>query len=476
MIYFLGSARMARPGAEPAELRGTSRRVATAASRRALRSALIVLSLSLAHCDEDRRPAELGPAPASPGIAPPPPARARVPVGARTFAAKPYRVDSPPKRAVEAPLVGADLSAPEGVRGSSFVVDRLVDVAAAGPATATPRGVVLFDRANRLWLARRFPGPSSRAAEPRASPIAPLPAAAGPFPLSRAAAVRRQRAYWVSRGRLLSESLSRAGSGRSPVVLRDDARPGTRVATPIGAAVHLREVPEMAAYVARPDDVDAPARAQLWVAGRQEVLTLTPDLASASSVALVVGATGLHALFLEARTGMSIMHVRQVIGTRAQDMRLGEDHAVWVGGPARATTEIDVMVGGATGLSVWMPLERDITHFGLVRLGLDLPAESGSAETSWWLYDNGIEPAPLATTRLCGQRVLVAARPSSAQPGALQQLVLRSANLAAAAPTAILARSRAFFDVSLSPLGRGALLTYVADHRTWARTLRCNSP
>ena len=37
----------------------------------------------------------------------------------------------------------------------------------------------------------------------------------------------------------------------------------------------------------------------------------------------------------------------------------------------------------------------------------------------------------------------------------------------------VLARSRAFFEISLSESGQGALLVYVADHRTWARTLHC---
>lgn len=38
----------------------------------------------------------------------------------------------------------------------------------------------------------------------------------------------------------------------------------------------------------------------------------------------------------------------------------------------------------------------------------------------------------------------------------------------------VVARSEGFFDVSLATIGRGALLAYVADHRTWARSLRCS--
>jgi len=41
------------------------------------------------------------------------------------------------------------------------------------------------------------------------------------------------------------------------------------------------------------------------------------------------------------------------------------------------------------------------------------------------------------------------------------------------APAIVLARSRSFFTVSMCPLGQGALLTYVSDQRSWARSLRC---
>src|SRR5690606_18066238 len=162
-------------------------------------------------------------------------------------------------------------------------IDGLVDIAAAGPIAATDRGVAMFNRDNRLQLAR-LEAPLEAAAAPRETRVAPLPDEAGPFPLARGPAVRRGLAYWVSRGRLLGQSRASAGVG-NPVVLAEDARVGTRVAVPVGASRHLQGVPQVAAYVARPSEPDGPPIAKLWFEGSTAGLGLTDDLASGHSVA-----------------------------------------------------------------------------------------------------------------------------------------------------------------------------------------------
>jgi hypothetical protein len=94
-------------------------------------------------------------------------------------------------------------------------------------------------------------------------------------------------------------------------------------------------------------------------------------------------------------------------------------------------------------------------------------------EPDWLLYDNGIQPAPFAVARVCGRSVVALARPSSPVPHAPQELVVLELDRSARGSPALIARSRAFFDISLVSLDGGALLAYVADHRTWARTIRC---
>jgi hypothetical protein len=120
-----------------------------------------------------------------------------------------------------------------------------------------------------------------------------------------------------------------------------------------------------------------------------------------------------------------------------------------------------------------MTLEQDATHFGLVEVGVPLAEGASPMEADWYLYENGIEPAPFATASICGRTRVILARPTTASPGSPQELVLVETGAASGAPALILARSSAFFDVSLAPLAGGALLAYVADHRTWARVIRC---
>ncbi len=428
-------------------------------------------------CDSRRKLESRGAAPASIGLSRPPPARAEAALapdagaGGRRppAAARPATGGTQPERgdAVDATEVAGSVSAP-------FVIDSLLDVAAAGPIAATDRGLAMFDRDNRLQLAR-LATPLVAGNSPRESPVTALPDDAGPFPLARGPAVRRGLAYWVSRGRLLGQSLASAGTG-SALVLAEDARVGTRAAVPVGPSRELSSVPQVAAYVARPSEPDGPPAAKLWVEGQLSTFRLTDDLASSHSVALAATPLGVNAVFLEARTGMSTVHVRSITFSKQREPSLGEDHIVWVGGPARPTTELFVLPSDEPVLKTFLTLERDMTHFGL--LGLELPLRGEvelPLEPEWRLYDNGIEPAPFALAEVCGRSLVALARPSSAVPHAVQELVLLPLG-DERWPPVVVARSRAFFDVSLVGLSGGALLGYVADHRTWARSIRCLRP
>jgi hypothetical protein len=353
----------------------------------------------------------------------------------------------------------------------ALIIDSLVDVAAAGPATATEHGVVMVNRDNQLQLARlREPLRATRT--PHETAISPLPDSAGPFPLGKGPAVRLGQAFWVSRGRLLTQSVSAAGRG-NVVTLTEDARVGTRVAVPVGPQSYLDALPQLVAYITRAKQADGPLGAQLWVEGRSEPLQLTDDVAAAHSVALAATSYGVAALFLEARTGMSSIHLRPVRVSKSVPPSLDEERIVWIGGPGRPSTELLAL--GADSTSVWMSmaLERDMTHFGLLELRTPLDSHALSLEPDWLIYANGIEPAPFAGASVCGRNMIALARPTSAVPSAPQELVLLDLDGTPAGAGTVLGRAREFFGVSLSALGNGALLSYVADHRTWARSLRC---
>jgi hypothetical protein len=443
------------------------------------RSALVIASCAAlcgaCACESRPRPEIRGAAPESLSLARPPPGKAPT----SEDAAAPTSAPPPPRAADPAAIdrdgkheSGAvDATSAEGIVSAPFIIDGLVDVALAGPVTATEQGVVMVNRRNQLALAR-LRGALDPGGKPVATGIVPLPDSAGPFPLAHGAAVKGGLAYWVSRGRLLAQRLERGGDAEG-LTLASDARVGTRVAVPVGTRRFAPGLPELAAYIAREDGPDAPLRARLWIRGHSETLSLTDDAASAHSVALVETTEGVAAVFLEPRTSMSAIHLRAVRFSKSGTPSLGEDRIVWIAGPGRPSTELFAEPSDASTVMVRMTLERDATHFGLVELGVPLAEGASPLDPDWYLYANGIEPAPFATASICGKTRVILARPSTASPDSPQELVLADLGAARAAPALILARSSAFFDVSVAPLARGALLAYVADHRTWARVIRC---
>jgi hypothetical protein len=95
------------------------------------------------------------------------------------------------------------------------------------------------------------------------------------------------------------------------------------------------------------------------------------------------------------------------------------------------------------------------------------------AEVWWRNYPNGIEPAPASVAWMGGEPVVLYVRPQDPTPNAPQELCLARVTDEGLGPAEVVARARRILMVSLAPVGRGALVSYVADKRTWACTLRC---
>lgn len=329
----------------------------------------------------------------------------------------------------------------------------LADVGPAGPASATPRGVVLITRDDQLLLAALSKDPKSL--------LEAIELDGGAFAqYARGPAITGDFAYWISKGRLVGKRLS--GGGLE--VLAEDARDGTRVAA---ASVGESAV---VAYVARPSTPGGDATARLWVSGG-ETLRLSPEGAAASSVALVETAHGALALTLEGRTGMTPLHARR-LGERGGKVVLEDDVVAWVGGSAQSLTEV---VGGVSpngGVWGFVAIERDVTGFGLAEIDLGERPKMG-APVTWRMYPNGLDPAPVATGRACGESWLAHARPAESKPGAPQELHLSALGANGLGPSRVLSRSRAFVNVSVAAAGDAILVAYTADHRTWGVRVRC---
>lgn len=382
------------------------------------------------------------------------------------------RVVSPAPAPTRRPAPGSRPSAkessepPQSARAASdapFVLDRLADVGPAGPASASRAGVVFTEKNDQLALARldtrALARPETR---PGKTPLAAAAVAAAALSSNpRGPAMEGERAYWVSHGRLVR----RAVGGGALEVLEHDARDGTRVAAPQGARI---SGPAAVAYIANTPHNSLKAR--LWVDGAGE-RELTPEGAAASSVALAAQGSSLMALSIEARTGMSPVHARS-IAWQGGKPELSPDVVVWVAGPADAVTEV-AAVGAADGsVKAFIPLARDIRRFGLATLDIGATPHM-DAPVVWRSYPNGLDPAPVAAGVLCGRETVLYATPIDPKPFAPQNLMLAFVDGGVLGAPVLVASAAQFFNVSFASVGKAALIAYVADRHTWARTLRC---
>ena len=333
----------------------------------------------------------------------------------------------------------------------SWRLSDLSDVAPAGPATATSTGVAMVTVDGSLeiglWQGDGNVEPISRSKDEFA-PYARGPAFAGPY------------AYWIRGKSLVRRGLKQGGT---PELLADDAREGTRVA----AAEVGTDRKAVAAYVA---EAGEELVARLWLDGGKR-LPLTPEGTQATSVNLIPSSGDLLAIILEGRTSMSPVHARRLL-LRGKIPRVADDVVVWVGPPSQALSEVVSLPTPEGDAWSFVALERTVTDFGLARFRVAQDPQM-DVKVDWIEYPNGINPAPIATGQACGQSLVVFARPSEARPRSPQELHVAKVNGTGLAASEVVARSRAFNNVSVAPVKGGALLTWTADWRTWARTIFC---
>lgn len=331
---------------------------------------------------------------------------------------------------------------------SQVLVGEAAEIGPAGPATAAPNGVVLVTKDDRVLLARA----SGRKFEPIGEPAEAFSA------LGRGPAVASEKAYWVSRGRLVRAPLA----GGPLETLVEGAREGSRV-----AALGLKHT-TLVAYLTKPD-AEGTARAKLWIEGGGS-LDLTPEGAGASSVALAETPDGVLAVSIDGRSGMTPVHARRV-RVDGKAATLSADVVSWVAGPAHTFTEVFAGFDAAGGWA-FLPIERDASHFGLasIELGKE-PAMDAPVE--FLDYPNGLNLAPVAAAKVCGQTVVAFVRPKQEEPGSPQELVLTEA---ASGARATVADALGFASVSLAATASGGTLAYVADRKTFAHSLSCHRP
>ncbi|HKO49101.1 MAG TPA: hypothetical protein VJV79_15320 [Polyangiaceae bacterium] len=361
-----------------------------------------------------------------------------------------------PDEARASPSAGLASGVAPGYK-SKLVIDEPQVIGPAGQMSANERGVVMINRADELQLAKRLAGAGER------SHFSTIKGGANDFfAVARGPLLLRGKAYWVKEGKLVR----RAQDNSTPLeILANDARNGTRV-----VAADLSDAPTHAIYISNPVGDDAPPRAKLWVEGGENIV-LSPEGGGASSVAVASIGQDLFTVAIDARSAMTPMHGRRV-HFQAGKAELGPDVVMWVGSTSQISSEVFATTT-PLGVRAFLPIERDVSHFGLVMLALGREPQM-DPKTVWRGYPNGLDVAPVASASFCGTAFVAYVRPENAQPEARQLLELAEITEAGLGPPETVGSARGFTNVSLAAATSSAVLAYVADFRTFASSLRCS--
>lgn len=425
-----------------------------ACSSRAAFAASFVLALALVACNE--RPHTTGGGGVGMGSSgsPKPKKEPKPLVLSKLPEDEPSKADAKPASEKESADDEPEGSTLYGELSRVWGLGELQDLGPAAPATATPDGVLFVTRDDHLLIAKEIKGTTK---------FAPLNAAKERFAkYGRGPSVSRTHAYWVSERNLL---LRAALKDFKPEVLFDKARLGTRtdVVTAAGR--------DIVAFIA---EIDGQPLAYVFgskKSGKHEIVRLSPEGSGATSVALVEGQPHPRAILLAGRLGMSPVHVRR-IRTTEKRLTLEMDEVVWIAPGSHVLTEIFGIRKAADDAVAFLATAKDFNDFGLAQL--EIAREPGEIpEPDWKIYENGLDPAPVATARLCGKPHVLYARPTERRPRSPQELHLAPIQGTQPGEGEIIGRSRAYADLSVAPTDTGAIVVWTADHRTWGMVITC---
>lgn len=335
---------------------------------------------------------------------------------------------------------------------TSWKLGELHDLGPAGPTSAAAQGAVFITHTDQLLWARRS-GDTFTPVEATASAFAKY---------GRGPSLSKTHAYWVSENGHLRRGNLKSGAVES---LFDRARSGTRT------AVQTFQGRDIVAFVAQ---MGEDPMAFVWASPgseKAEVLQVSPDGSTATSVTLVSGKTHPRAIILEGRTSMSPVHARTIRVTPRR-ITLEPDEVVWIGPPSHTLTEIHAIARPSGDSTAFLPTAKDFNDFGLAQLSISQSGGEAPAP-GWQVFPNGLDPAPVATEFICGDQYLLFARPSEEHPRSPQELRLTRLSGTTPGEGEIIVRSRAFNDISLAAVPGGAVVVWTADKRTWGMVLGC---
>ncbi len=334
-----------------------------------------------------------------------------------------------------------------------FKLGELFDLGPAAPISAAPNGVYFVTRNSRLFFAQRT---GQKIKEISAPKELFFRYGAGP-------ALTERHAYWINRHDELMQANLKTGEVKS---IFYPAQGGRRVSA---LSVKGRDV------VAFMKDVETRPIGMIWAEGG-ELNQLSPDGSHATSIRLVPGSPHPLAIFMEGRMNMTPVHIRTVRVTKRR-VTLTPDEVVWVGPGSASLTELFAMAQPNNHAMTFLATAKNISDFGIAHFDIDARGTE-VLDPTWLPYKNGIDPAPVAGDKFCGSDYVLFSRPTERAPRSPQELRVSELLNGKLGASELLVRSRAFNEISISPLDRnnrkkGALLAWTADHRSWAMILSC---
>jgi hypothetical protein len=143
--------------------------------------------------------------------------------------------------------------------------------------------------------------------------------------------------------------------------------------------------------------------AQIW-SDDGTTQRLSDEGNGATSVDLAARDGEIVALMIDAHMGMTPVHARTAKWNGK--LALGADTVLMIAGNAEANTAGAIATRHDTGPSfALVPIAQDISAFGVVSVRIEAVPKV-DAKTEWSLYENGLDPAPIAATH-DGARMLV---------------------------------------------------------------------
>jgi len=219
----------------------------------------------------------------------------------------------------------------------------------------------------------------------------------------------KTRAYWVSNGQLVRRDVFADGSQGPKKVLTSDAAAGYSVAV---ARTSDRDQRDVVVYVGYQQSEPKERVARIWVDG-QASRPVSTDSGGASSVAILpLGPRGFVLLTLDGRLAISPVHAVSVDLDEQGRPNLGDDKVVYVSGPSERYTAITGLLVGQRPVML-LPTSKTTLEFGMMvyRVGDDQDS------ATWVDYPNGLDPAPIAVSNICGVPAVAYAHHSTSDGG-----------------------------------------------------------